>query len=604
VKFLKKLFSFLSYAEKKQLLFILILALIVAVIDMVGVASIFPFVAVLANPKLIDTNKFLIYFHQLLNNFKILSNQDFLFILGLTVFIILIISLIVRMIAMYFQSRFGLMREYSISKRLTEIYLRQPYVWFLNQHTANLSKKVLSDVHVLVEGVIMPCLSIVVQTIITLILLTLLFFINFKLALTITIVLGISYLILFYLIKKKLSKIGSDRFEANTNRAMILDEMFGGIKEVKFRGLEQVYLDLFQKPAKIYAHSQSLSTAIANLPRFFIEGVAFGGMIILVLFLIARGLFFADIIPVIVLYAFTGYRLLPVLQNLYSAISTLRVYKAVLDPLYKDFINNQSFDQLPVSEQPVINLTQSIILKNIYFTYPNAKLATLKNVNLSIPALSKVAIVGVTGSGKTTLVDLIMGLLDADHGIISVDKNTITKTNKRSWQKNIGYVPQQVYLTDTSLAANIAFGVPAQQINYELVENVARIANLHNFVTKELLDGYNTVIGERGIRLSGGQRQRIAIARALYHNPQVLILDEATSALDNLTEQVVMDAINNLKGSKTIIIIAHRLTTVEKCDIIFLLEQGQLKAQGSYHELKKSNELFISMTTTAFDKRN
>jgi ABC-type multidrug transport system fused ATPase/permease subunit len=604
VKFLKKLFSFLSYAEKKQLLFILILALIVAVIDMVGVASIFPFVAVLANPKLIDTNKFLIYFHQLLNNFKILSNQDFLFILGLTVFIILIISLIVRMIAMYFQSRFGLMREYSISKRLTEIYLRQPYVWFLNQHTANLSKKVLSDVHVLVEGVIMPCLSIVVQTIITLILLTLLFFINFKLALTITIVLGISYLILFYLIKKKLSKIGSDRFEANTNRAMILDEMFGGIKEVKFRGLEQTYLDLFQKPAKIYAHSQSLSTAIANLPRFFIEGVAFGGMIILVLFLIARGLFFADIIPVIVLYAFTGYRLLPVLQNLYSAISTLRVYKAVLDPLYKDFINNQSFDQLPVSEQPVINLTQSIILKNIYFTYPNAKLATLKNVNLSIPALSKVAIVGVTGSGKTTLVDLIMGLLDADHGIISVDKNTITKTNKRSWQKNIGYVPQQVYLTDTSLAANIAFGVPAQQINYELVENVARIANLHNFVTKELLDGYNTVIGERGIRLSGGQRQRIAIARALYHNPQVLILDEATSALDNLTEQVVMDAINNLKGSKTIIIIAHRLTTVEKCDIIFLLEQGQLKAQGSYHELKKSNELFISMTTTAFDKRN
>ena len=573
MKFLKKLFSFLSYAEKRQLLLILILALIVAVIDMVGVASIFPFVAVLANPQLIDTNKFLIYFHQLLNNFKILSNQEFLFILGLTVFVILVTSLIVRMIVLYFQSRFGLMREYSISKRLTEIYLSQPYVWFLNQHTTNLSKRVLSDVHAL-------------------------------LALTITIVLGISYLILFYLIKKKLSKIGSDRFEANTNRAMILDEMFSGIKEVKFRGLEQTYLDLFQKPAKIYAHSQSLSTAISNLPRFFIEGIAFGGMIILVLFLIARGLFFADIIPVIVLYAFTGYRLLPVLQNLYSAVSTLRVYKAVLDPLYKDFINTQSFDQLPISQQSVINLTQSIILKNISFTYPNAKLASLKNVNLSIPALSKVAIVGVTGSGKTTLVDLIMGLLDADHGIISVDKNAITTTNKRSWQKIIGYVPQQVYLSDDSLAANIAFGVPAQQINYELVENVAKIANLHNFVTKELLDGYNTIIGERGIRLSGGQRQRIAIARALYDNPQVLILDEATSALDNLTEHAVMDAVNNLKGSKTIIIIAHRLTTVEKCDIIFLLEEGQLKAQGSYHELKKSNEIFNSMTKTTFDKRN
>lgn len=604
MNFLKKLFSFLSYAEKRQLLLILILALIVAVIDMMGVASIFPFIAVLADPKLIDTNKYLIYFHQLLNNFKIFSNQEFIFIIGLIVFVILIISLIVRMIAMYFQSRFGLMREYSIGKRLAEIYLHKPYVWFLNQHSANLGKRILSDVHALVEGIITPCVSIVVQTMVTLILLTFLFFINFKLALSIAIVLGISYLILFYLIKKKLSRLGADRFAANTNRVMILDEMFGGIKEVKFRGLEQTYLDLFQKPAKMYAHSQSLSTIIANLPRFFIEGIAFGGMIILVLYLMARGRFFADIIPVIALYAFTGYRLLPVLQNLYSAISTLRVYKVVLDPLYKDFINTQSLDQLPVSQQQVMNLTQSIILQNIYFTYPNAKMVTLKNLNFSIPALSKVAIVGVTGSGKTTLVDLLMGLLDPDHGNISVDKNTITRSNKRSWQKNIGYVPQQVYLTDNSLAANIAFGVSAQQINYELVENVARIANLHNFVTKELSDGYNTIIGERGIRLSGGQRQRVAIARALYNNPQVLILDEATSALDNLTEQAVMDAVNNLKGSKTIIIIAHRLTTVEKCDIIFLLEKGQLKAQGSYHELKKSNELFNSMTKTTLDKIN
>ena len=211
---------------------------------------------------------------------------------------------------------------------------------------------------------------------------------------------------------------------------------------------------------------------------------------------------------------------------------------------------------------------------------------------MTIPAFNKVGIIGATGSGKTTTVDLILGLLDPSEGTLSVDGNVIDYNNKRSWQKSIGYVPQQIFLSDNSIAVNIAFGVNTKNIDYQAVEQAAKIANLHDFIIKEMPKQYNTIIGERGVRLSGGQRQRIGIARALYHKPQILILDEATSALDNLTEDAVIETIYKIEKKITIIQIAHRLRTVQKCDTIFVLDKGELKAQGTYNELSKSNKLF------------
>ena len=246
--------------------------------------------------------------------------------------------------------------------------------------------------------------------------------------------------------------------------------------------------------------------------------------------------------------------------------------------------------------QSIIKLTKSIELNNISFDYPNSTKTTLKNINLSIPAFSKVGFVGATGSGKTTISDLILGLLDPNQGALIVDGNIITINNKRSWQKSIGYVPQQIFLIDDSIAANIAFGVDPKDIDRQAVEWASKIANLHNFVMNELPNNYNTVVGERGIKLSGGQRQRIAIARALYHKPQVLILDEATSALDSLTEQTVMEAMKNLKNKITMILITHRLSTVKNFDTIFLLDQGELKDKGSYEELKQSSAIFKEMS--------
>ena len=233
----------------------------------------------------------------------------------------------------------------------------------------------------------------------------------------------------------------------------------------------------------------------------------------------------------------------------------------------------------------MLTFSKEIVLKNIFYNYPNASITALKDINLKIPAKNTIGFIGKTGSGKTTAIDIILGLLDPQKGKLQVDEKIITKENSKAWQGLIGYVPQHIYLSDDTVSANIAFGVNSNDINQKAVEKASKIANLHQFVLDELPNKYQTTIGERGVRLSGGQRQRIGIARALYHDPKLLVLDEATSALDNQTEQAVMDAVNNLNKDITIILIAHRLDTVKNCNIIFKLDKGRLVGQGTYNEL-------------------
>jgi len=591
MKTLKKIFELLSPPEKKRAFLLLAFILVMAIMDMIGVASVLPFIAVLSNPQLVETNVVLAYLFQISSVFGVISSEQFLFVLGVASFIALMVSLLFRAITTYLQARFTLMREYSIGMRLIQGYLRQPYIWFLNQHSADLGKNILSEVSEVIEKAIVPILNIIVYGAVSTTLLILLIVVDPKLALSVGSALIISYGTIFFCIKKFLSRIGAERLKSNSKRYTILTEAFGAIKEVKVRGMEEVYAKSYEKPGMTYANNQSLAKLISDLPRFLIEGIAFGGMIILVLVLMSGGNGFENIVPVIGLYAFAGYRLMPALQQVYGSFTQLRFSGPALDLLNKDLMSLKSYDQL-MNDNSILQINKSIIFKGIYFKYSNARDAALKNIDLNIKAYSKVGIIGTTGSGKTTMVDIILGLLDPTEGTLHVDDKLITARNKRSWQKNIGYVPQQIYLTDTSIAENIAFGVDLENIDFNAVEKAARIANLHDFINKELPQKYDTSVGERGVKLSGGQKQRIGIARALYHNPQVLILDEATSALDNITEQHVMEAINNLGNKITVIMIAHRLSTIKKCDMIYLLEEGMIIAKGSYDELDKSNLLF------------
>ena len=594
---LKKILDFLTPVEKKQAFLLLILILCMALLDVIGIASVLPFIAVLSNPELIETSALLNYLYQASSILGVGSNKQFMLALGVAVFLLLIISLILRSFTAYAQVRYALMREYSIGARLIKGYLHKHYGWFLNRNSADLHKTILSGVSEIINETIIPGINLVVHSIVTLTILTLLFVVNYKLALAILLIFAISYGTIFFFMKNILLKMGSDRLQANEDRFIAVNEAFGAIKEVKVGRLEKVFVDRFSKPAKIYASRQSMAVAISAVPRYFIEGIAFGGMILLILVLMMRGDMFSNILPIIVLYTFAGYRLIPSLQQIYVAFTQLRFSSATLDSMHKDLKN---FSSLEVTSNTITNmqLSKSITLANISFDYPDSKKSSLKNINLFIPAFKKVGIIGATGSGKTTLIDIILGLLDPKQGTLSVDGNIINFKNKQSWQKSIGYVPQQNYLVDNSIAANIAFGIDLKNINHQSVEQAAKIANLHDFVMNELPNNYNTIVGERGVRLSGGQRQRIAIARALYRKPQVLILDEATSALDGLTEQTVMEAMNNLKNKTTTILITHRLSAVKNCDIIFVLEQGELKDQGSYEDLNQSSAIFKKMSET------
>jgi len=585
----KKLLFILTLAEKKRLGLLMGMICVMAMLDMFGVASILPFIAVLTNPDLVQNNTFL---NTVYTKLGFEDTQQFLFALGILLFVLLLFSLAFKALTTYAQLRFTLMREYSIDKRLVEGYLHQPYSWFLNRNTANLGKNIFSEVGLVINNGFIPIINLIAQSMVVTALLTLLMFIDTKLTLTIVLILGVAYTIIFKSIQGYLVRIGSESVKADQGRFTAITEALGAFKEVKVGGLEQIYIERFSNPALTFARRQSLAQVISQLPRFLIEILSFGGILLLMLYLIVRSSIISPL-PIIALYVFAGYRLIPALQQIYSAFTQLRFVIPALDALHADLLNLQP--ENINFKKDIIALKQSIILNQIQYSYPNAPKAAIKNLSLIIPAKSFVGFVGVTGSGKTTVVDLILGLLKAQNGTLVVDDQMITEYNRRAWQRTIGYIPQLIYLADDTVAANIAFGLNAKDIDQQAVERAAKMANLHDFVVNEMPHQYQTTVGERGIRLSGGQRQRIGIARALYHRPQVLIMDEATSALDNITERAIMDALHNVKYESTVILIAHRLSTVKACDTIFLLEKGELKAQGTFDELMQSNQLFQSM---------
>ena len=560
---------------------------------MMGVASILPFFAVLTNPSLIETNIILKTIFQATGRFGVENNQQFLFILGALVFFLLILSLAFKALTAYVQIRFVQMREYSISKRLVEGYLNKPYSWFLSRHSADLGKNILSEVSEVINNGIQPLIELIAKGILVITLITLLAIVDLKLTLIVGLTLGCAYILIFFIIRNFLSQIGKKRLKNNQLRFTAVIEAFGAAKEVKVGGLEETYTKSFSNYAQIYARTIAASQVLSQLPRYILEAISFGGILLIILFMMAQTGNFNNSIPILSLYVFAGYRLMPALQLIYNSFVLLTVVGPSIDKLYIDLKDLKPPKKN--QDQEILTSNKSITLKNIHYNYPNSSRTALKDINLIIPAKSTVGLIGTTGCGKTTTVDIILGLLKPQKGTLEVDGRVIKEQNLRAWQRSIGYVPQYIYLSDDTILANIAFGVESQDINQDMVKKVSKIANLHQFIVDELPKEYQTTIGERGVRLSGGQRQRIGIARALYHNPKVLILDEATSALDNKTEQAVMNAVNNLSKSLTIIIIAHRLDTVKKCDKIFLLEKGHLKNEGTFEELIKDTNLRIRL---------
>jgi ATP-binding cassette, subfamily B, bacterial PglK len=592
IETLSRSLDLLDDRERRNFFLLLGASLLLGLVEAVGVLSILPFIAVASNPDAIAQSEILSTLYDALD-FQ--STQGFLIALGIAVFVVLLGGIALRTLTFYGLTRFGRMRALSIGRKLLHRYLSQPYAWHLDRHTARLSTRVLSEVEQVVDGSIVSAMQLIAHVAVTLCIVALLFVVEPLAALVVGGTLCAAYGLVFLGVRRWLLRLGQTKVEANAKRFRVTQEALAGIKDVKLLGLEEPYLGRFSSAAGRFVRVKATQSLINELPRNALEALTFGAMILFVLWVLAtRQGDMIEALPVLGLYAFAGVRLFPTLQKLYSTFARVRFGKPALDALHADLMAPIEGDAVAPPSGQSIRFREALELEDVVYKFAAADRPALARLNLRIAARTTVGIVGSTGAGKTTAIDVMLGLLTPQKGEMRVDGIRIDGANVRDWQRSVGYVPQSIYLLDDTVAANIAFGQKGSGIDRAAVERAARIAKLHDFVT-DLPRSYDTLVGERGARLSGGQRQRVGIARALYRDPDVLVFDEATSALDNLTERAVMEAIEELGREKTIVMIAHRLTTVRRCDVIFYLEGGRVVASGSYDELLGTSTRFRAL---------
>lgn len=583
-----QVWSLFDRRERWQLGVLSVAQIFRAFVELAGVASIMPFMSVVADPEIVHTNPYLAAMYTRLG-FE--SAHAFLVALGVAVIIMLTLSNGTSALAHYGMVRFSWGMHHRLSVRLLSGYLAQPYSFFTSKNSASLNKTLLNECQVVIRDVVLPMMDVVARVLVIVALIVLLLITDPLLALTVALVLGGVYGIVYFGIKTKQRRLGLSRVQANHERFKVAGEAFGGIKDVKVLEREKAFIERYRPASGRFSRTTASNTVMQMLPKYLIETIAFGGIVLIVIYYLQAGHGVAQILPIISLYAFAGYRLMPQLQGLFADLTRIRFNRAALDDLLENYHRLAEPEDQPTA---ILPFETAIVFEDVVFAYEGSAAPALRGISLSIEKNQTVGLVGQSGSGKTTLVDLLLGLYEPTGGQILIDGEPLTTRNLSAWRRQVGYVPQHIFLTDDTIAANIAFGVQAKELDMERVERAACIAHLHDFIMT-LPDGYQTLVGERGVRLSGGQRQRIGIARALYHDPEVLIMDEATSALDGATEEAVMQAIRDLAGQKTIVLIAHRLSTVEECDCICLLDSGRVVDVGTYEELAEGSEVFQAM---------
>lgn len=596
IKTIKQMLSFFDAKDKRILFFLLMGFLIVGLVEMACVASIAPFVAVVSHPEIIQTNH---YLNQLYHFLALGSEQMFMAILGVTVFAFVILGNIFSATMLWLLMRFSFFQGSKLSTRLLKQYLLEPYVFYLNKNRSEMTKVILSDVFKVILGILINGMQAITKLIVIGCIFVLLLFVDPVLAVSVCGVLGGAYVGFYLLFSRKMASMGALASYINGKQYQIVNETLGAIKELRVLKRESSFLARFRAVAQKYAKAESISLIIPQLTRYTVEAIAFAGILLIVLYLMKVKADISQLLPLLALYALAGYRLLPPMQQVFTGLSLVRFNAESLQILNDAMKEKHLSLDWENTQTPRMSFHSQLELRDVSFTYPYAKKAAVTNVNIIVPKNKTIGLVGVTGSGKTTTVDIILGLLSPSTGQLMVDNTALTSNLLDSWQQNLGYVPQAIYLTDDTVANNIAIGIPAEFIDEQAVIRAAKLANLHEFIVNDMAQGYDTFVGEGGIRLSGGQRQRIGIARALYHDPEVLIFDEATSALDGDTEQVIITSINELAKQKTIIIIAHRLTTVKDCHSIYFFEKGRIVDQGTFDELVTKNSQFRKIANMA-----
>ncbi len=590
---LKRIVTLLDAAQRRRALVLLLAALVMAGLEVATIGGIAGFIAAVADSRLLETKRWIADLRATLG---LVDMRDFLFAAGVALFVLFLLRNAFGFFLLWYRLKFLHGTRQALSARLLAFYLSRPYAYFLGVNSAGITKNVTVEVNTLITTCLFSWIMLISDVVMGGAILALLLLHD-------PVMTGIGALVVAALAafvpgftRRRLKPLGHRYRQLNEDLFKTTGEAVGGIKEIKVLGRESFFARRFEEIADEHARVTIKYMMITDGPRYFLEMMVIGGILVLMMLALATTSDYATVAGTVALFAAAAYRMMPLGHRMLTSIAGLQFNSAILDALAEG-LKPLPREALAPAPAP-LPFADRIALRRVAFRYGGAARDTLADLSLEIACNDAVAFVGPTGVGKTTVVDLLTGLLAPTAGAIEIDGAALDDATRRRWQANVGYVPQQVFLLDDTIRRNIAVGVPDGEIDEAALRRAAAMAHVEEFVAK-LPEGYDTVIGERGVRLSGGQRQRIGIARALYRRAKMLVLDEATSSLDGIAESIIEDAIGELAGKVTVVIIAHRLTTVRRCNVIHLMEGGRIVASGSYEQLMRDNATFRAMARAA-----
>jgi len=545
--------------------------------QVLGVTSIFPFLAIAGDPQVFRSSSI---GARLLATIPPISDAQLLLLAGVFSVAVLVLSAFVNLVAELSATRFAHGFGHWLRTRLLSQTSAKPWGYFLGANTGVLLKKTTQDITAMINGVVMPILHASSRFVSIVFLVTLLCIVDWRVALGAAAVFAVFYGLVFKLLASRRSRVSDQWKEADRGAMTAANQLLSSVKLIKVHQAEQFFIDCYAAFSRVQAKMAATLPLYFSVPKYVFEPIIFGAVILIVMLYSRGGMDLAQIIPTLGLIGFAGYRLLPACQLFYSELSQITTYRHTVEEVYDEFAEvtqgrpDRAETPLFLPAEPLA-LKEDIVFDSVGFSYAERSEPVFRSVSFTIRKHTSVGVVGTTGSGKSTLVDLLMGLHVPSEGKVLVDGVALNSENARSWQAGIGYVPQDIFLIDDTVARNIALGISDEKIEQTRLREAASAASILAFIDSELPEGFQTIVGERGVRLSGGQRQRIALARALYRRPHLLILDEATSALDVETEAQVVEAINKLEGEVTMVVVAHRLSTIQRCQFVLELANGQ-----------------------------
>ncbi|MEL6813966.1 MAG: ABC transporter ATP-binding protein [Cyanobacteria bacterium J06598_3] len=595
VQYLSKILYILS-GSRLQLGLLMASFVFASILEALGVGLIAPFLSVAADPDVARNSPL----QGLLELLNLTTDSQIVTGLALSLIVVFCIKSAVYFFCKLYILKYSYWQKNKLEVRLMQTYLRIPYIFHLNKNSAVLVKNIAIEAHQFTTNSLIPLLEIIANVIVMAVLLLLLAYSDISL-LVVALIIILPTILVFARLSRRVKRWGEVMSTSNHNMIAAVNHGIGGLKETKVIGCEDYFEQELNMYSQEYAQAAVRSDAFRILPRVSIEAILVIFLLVFIVFSqLVSGRSLSELTAVMGLFAVASIRLVPAVSQILSALGQIRFSLFALDMLCMDLKETEAFEndgtapsRLRAQAAQAIRSAHGpsepmpfdyeVALEGITYRYPSAEAPAIQDFSLTLRKGESIALVGKSGSGKTTLVDILLGLLEPEAGDIKVDGRS-AYDDIRGWQDLLGYIPQSIFLTDSTIEQNIAYGVPVEDIDAERLHSAIAAAQLEELIA-QMPDGVKTEVGERGVRVSGGQRQRIGIARALYHGREILVLDEATSALDTETEQLVSEAINSLAGSKTLIIIAHRYSTIEKCDRIYELSSGQLKQSGTYSEV-------------------